>query len=39
VWIEQEARWAEFSMLSSGDTTALKHLEDSILRVVAGHGL
>lgn len=38
VWIEQEGRWAEFSMLSSGSTTYLKHLEDAILRVVAAHG-
>jgi D-alanyl-D-alanine carboxypeptidase len=38
VWIEQEGRWADFSMLSSGNTTSLKHLEDAILRVVAAHG-
>jgi len=38
VWIEQEGRWAEFSMLSSGDTATLKQVEDSILRVVAAHG-
>jgi D-alanyl-D-alanine carboxypeptidase len=38
VWIEQEGRWAAFSMLSSGgSTTYLKKLEDAILRVVANH--
>jgi D-alanyl-D-alanine carboxypeptidase/D-alanyl-D-alanine-endopeptidase (penicillin-binding protein 4) len=37
VWVEQEGRWAEFSILSSGDTTTLKNLEDRIVTVVAEH--
>jgi len=37
VWIGQEGRWAEFSMLSSGNTTSLKKLEGAILRIVAEH--
>ncbi len=37
VWIEQEGRWSEFSILSSGDTTSIKKLEDAIVRVVAEH--
>jgi serine-type D-Ala-D-Ala carboxypeptidase/endopeptidase (penicillin-binding protein 4) len=37
VWVEQEGRWAEFSILSSGDTTSLKNLEDRIVTVVAEH--
>jgi D-alanyl-D-alanine carboxypeptidase len=37
VWNEQEGRWVEFSILSSGDTTSLKKLEDAVVRVVAEH--
>ena len=38
VWIEQESRWAEFSILSSGNTTELKDLEDRVVRTLADHG-
>jgi D-alanyl-D-alanine carboxypeptidase len=37
VWIDQEGRWAEFSILSSGNTTTLKKLEDAIVKVVSEH--
>jgi D-alanyl-D-alanine carboxypeptidase/D-alanyl-D-alanine-endopeptidase (penicillin-binding protein 4) len=36
VWIEQDARWAAFSILSSGmDTGAAKRLEDRIVGAIA----
>jgi D-alanyl-D-alanine carboxypeptidase/D-alanyl-D-alanine-endopeptidase (penicillin-binding protein 4) len=38
VWVEQEGRWSEFSILSSGNTTALKDLEDRVVRTLAEHG-
>jgi D-alanyl-D-alanine carboxypeptidase/D-alanyl-D-alanine-endopeptidase (penicillin-binding protein 4) len=37
VWVQQEGRWAEFSILSSGNTTALKDLEDRVVTTVAEH--
>ena len=36
VWIPSQSRWAEFSILSSGYTPTLKHVEDEIVRTIAG---
>jgi len=37
VWVNSEERWAEFSILSSGYTPVLKHVEDQIVRYIANH--
>jgi len=37
VWVNSEERWAEFSILSSGYTPTLKHVEDQIVRTIANH--
>jgi len=37
VWVGSEERWAEFSILSSGYTPTLKHVEDQIVRLIANH--
>lgn len=37
VWVTSEQRWAEFSILSSGYTPTLKHVEDTIVRLIANH--
>jgi len=36
VWVPSRSRWAEFSILSSGYTPILKHVEDEIVRTIAG---
>lgn len=38
VWITQEGRWAEFSILSHGRPTRLKRIENRIVRTIATHG-
>ncbi|HXY72317.1 MAG TPA: D-alanyl-D-alanine carboxypeptidase [Actinomycetota bacterium] len=37
VWVNSEERWAEFSILSTGYTPVLKHIEDRIVRLIATH--